>query len=90
MYLPQAAGKEIKIVSDPKKLTERCKALKCYINNEVPDMPKSICGKRKEFSDDDPSTWGRMRQCPRCIEKDKDAPNLLMPREQYCFDCKKY
>lgn len=90
MYMPQEQGKEIKIVADPKKLTERCKALKCYINLEVPDLPKSICGKRKEFLDDDPSTWGNQRQCPRCIDKDKDVPNILLPREQFCIECKKY
>ena len=84
MYVPQAQGKEIKIVADPKKLTERVKAMVCYTNGEVPSMPMSVLGKqtREHFV---PS-----RYCPRCEEAGCDPPNMLEPREQFCWNCKNY
>lgn len=85
MYQPQKSGYEIKIVADPKKLTERVKALKCFINSEVPEMPKSMLGKR-----DNESSFGDARFCPRCEENGRDAPNLLEYRQQFCNLCKKY
>ena len=86
MYSPHIEqDKQIKIVADPKKLTERCHALVCYINGSVPEMPKS---QKRKAPDDRPSEG--VRFCPRCIAKDKDAPNILQPREQYCSGCKAY
>ena len=85
MYVPQQEGKEIKIVADPKKLTERVKAMVCYVNCEVPEMPKSILGKRGVAS------WGdTIRYCPRCEAADRHTPNILAPREQFCITCKNY
>ncbi len=84
MYMVQPQGKEIKIVADPKKLTERVKAMVCYANGEIPEMPKSILGKR------DASSVGSARFCPRCIERDYDAPNILEYRQQFCDRCKNY
>lgn len=74
---------DIKIVSDPKKLKERCIALRHKINKEVPESP--FATKPKNTSSD-----YEFRVCPRCEEKDVDAPNLLRPREQFCDGCKNY
>ena len=84
MYVPQPEGKEIKIVADPKKLTERVKAMVCYMNSEVPEMPKSISGQKRSSCGD------AVRYCPRCEDSDTDVPNILEPRQQYCNQCKKY
>ena len=87
MYVRQEEGKEIKIVADPKKLTERVKAMVCYINMEVPQMPQSILGKRTASAS---SCGDFVRYCPRCEDADRDVPNILGPREQFCLLCKKY
>ena len=88
MYKPLAQDKEIKIVADPKKLTERVKAMVCFTNGEVPDMPKSVLGKR------DNSSCGSIRYCPRCPDRIGEnslaVPEILGHREQYCSQCKKY
>lgn len=80
MYQDMTSDKAIKIVSDKRKLLERCEAFKCYLNKEVPPLPTL---KRKAEEEG-------VRFCPRCIEQDRDAPNILRPREQFCPGCKKY
>ena len=85
MYVPQQEGKEIKIVADPKKLTERVKAMVCYVNCEVPEMPKSMLGKRGSSSCGD-----TVRYCPRCEASDRDVPNILEFRQQFCNQCRNY
>lgn len=79
MYHVQPAGKEMKIVSDKKKLSEKAESLKCYINCEVPDMPKSTL---KRVADLEPH-----RFCPRCPE---DSACILEARQQFCPAHKKY
>lgn len=72
---------QIKVVADKKKLSERCEALTHFINGSIPEMPQSK--KRK-------STDEGVRFCPRCIDRDRDAPNILRAREQFCDLCKNY
>lgn len=82
--VPYCIDNPIMAVTDNRKLMERCKNLKVHINQEIDFddfMPKT---KRARNVIED------LRQCPRCIEKDKDVPNILGPREQFCFACKKY
>lgn len=85
MYVPMEVAKVIKIVSDKKKLSERCESFMCYLNMEVPELPK-----KRKFNDADSKASYNCRVCPRCIENDYDAPNILDPREQFCKRCKKY
>ena len=77
--------KDLKIVADPKKLTERVKAMVCYANGTVPEKPKSILGKRGGSDYGDP-----IRYCPRCEIAGRDVPCVLEPRQQFCHLCKRY
>lgn len=77
------ASESIKIVEDPRILMNRVRAFKSYMNMEVPEMPSSITGVK-------PIKYEAARFCPRCMERDRDAPNILGYREQFCPACKNY
>ena len=83
MYKMNDNKEQIKIVSDNKKLMDRCRSMKAFINFEVPEMP--VSGKKR-----DNESMGSARFCPRCIENDYDSPNILEPRKQYCDRCRNY
>lgn len=78
----------IKILSDPKRLKERVMSTMLYINKVAPDFEMIFGGKRQKLMTHDPKE--RPRFCPRCQDKDRDAPNILEPREQFCAMCKNY
>lgn len=78
---------DMKILSDPKRFRERCSSLVFFINKEIPELPNPL----KRLSDTSSfSSKDAPRFCPRCIESDRDAPNILGFREQYCSGCKNY
>ncbi len=83
--VPFCVNDPIKAVYDHNKILARAKLMVCSINQTI-DMDLFSGLKRKR--NDHPSE--QFRVCPRCIEKDRDSPNLLEKREQYCSACKAY
>lgn len=90
---------DMKILSDPKRFRERVFALVAFINKEIPQIPQylltdpspkriRLIGGSAPASACDSSDNPRI--CPRCVDKDRDVPNFLAYRQQYCSECKNY
>ncbi len=91
MYDHMYLERDMKIVLEPRKLKYRVQHFVQYVNRDAYVAPKLTAPSQGiELDRTNPNSEYHFRTCPRCIAKDVDAPNLLMPKEQFCSGCKKY
>lgn len=91
MYDHMYLVRDMKIVLEPRKLKYRVEHFVKWVNQDAYVAPNLTAPPQAQVIDcTDPKSEYHFRTCPRCEEKDVDAPNLLEHREQFCIACKKY